>query len=128
MIIRAFITVLCGIGLYVAIFMLQKTRRSERGLLREPSVVDSPRARLFGGLPNAQIGVLYYPAFLVGIWVAHRPWELGVLLIVSALVGVVSVVLAYSLLFVTRMPCPYCWTAHAINWMLVVANAALIFR
>jgi uncharacterized membrane protein len=39
--------------------------------------------------------------------------------------GGVSAVLAYSLLFVTRMPCTYCWTSHAINWTLAFCLAAL---
>jgi uncharacterized membrane protein len=40
----------------------------------------------------------------------------------------VSVVLAYSLLFVTKMPCVYCWTSHAVNWMLAVGVAALLVQ
>jgi uncharacterized membrane protein len=31
-----------------------------------------------------------------------------------------SAYLAYSLLFVTRMPCVYCWTGHVVNWSLVL--------
>jgi len=123
--IRIAITILCGVGLYAALFMLAKTRRAERGELTEPSVVESPRARLFGP-PNALLGVLYYPAAAIGMWLAwalHLPWLLLTVAIVSIGPAVVSLVLGYSLLFVTRRACPFCWTAHATNWLL----SALIF-
>jgi len=101
--------------------MLRKLRRAERGELTEPSVVRSPRARLFGP-PNSTFGVWYYlllagalwaiPLFgLSGAWVA-------VLAAVALVPAAVSAALAYSLLFVTRASCPYCWTAHVVNWLL----------
>lgn len=126
--IRAVITLLCGVGLYVSLFMLAKTRRAERGELREPSVVQSPRARLFGGRPNALLGTIYYPAFAIAIWLAVAPWQLGLLLAISGFAAVVSIVLAYSLLFVTRMPCPYCWTAHVLNWLLAACTLLLFLK
>ena len=126
--IRAVITLFCGVGLYVSLFMLRKTRRAERGELREPSVVQSPRARLFGGTPNAVFGTLYYPALALAVWFATASWQLGLLLTISAFAAVVSLALAYSLLFVTRMPCPYCWTAHAINLMLALCNTLLFLK
>ena len=125
MFIRAVITLLCGVGLYVSLFMLRKTRRAERGELREPSVVQSPRARLIGGTPNALLGALYYPAFAIAVWFATAPWQLGLLLTISGFAAVVSLALAYSLLFVTRMPCTYCWTAHGINLLLALCNTLL---
>jgi uncharacterized membrane protein len=36
------------------------------------------------------------------------------------LAAVSSAYLAYSLAFVTRMPCTYCWSAHAINLALPI--------
>jgi uncharacterized membrane protein len=119
--IRIAITILCGVGLHTALFMLAKSRRAERGELTEPSVVESPRARLFGP-PNALLGAFYYPAAALGVWFAwalHLPWLVLAIAIVSIGPAVVSLVLAYSLLFVTRRACPYCWTAHATNWLLV---------
>lgn len=120
MLLRMVITVLCGVGLYTSLFMLGKTRRDERGLLSEPSVVQTPRARLFGGLPNALLGALYYPLMAAGVWIAlaHVPALELALLAVSAVAAATSLVLAYSLLFVTKMPCPYCWASHAVNWLL----------
>lgn len=126
MALRLIITVLCGVGLYVSVFMLAKTRRGERGELSEPSVVQTPRARLFVNTPNALLGVVYYAAVAAGIWVIHAPLLWSALIIASVLAAVTSAYLAYSLLFVTRMPCPYCWTSHAINWMLLTALVALV--
>ncbi len=127
MVVKVLITMLCGVGLYASLFMLGKARRAARGQLREPSVVETPRARLFGGLPNALLGAGYYPALAVVSWLSLGK-TLG--LVVFAIVlfaAAVSVVLAYSLLFVTRRPCPYCWTSHAINWLLVLLVAMHIW-
>ncbi len=117
------ITVLCGVGLYAALFMLRKSVKAGRGELREASVVQTPRARLLGRIPNALLGAVYYPAFGVAVWFADRPWEILTLLTICAFAAAVSAVLGYSLLFVTRMPCLYCWTSHAINWSLALCYA-----
>jgi uncharacterized membrane protein len=119
MIVSGVITVLCGVGLYASLFMLGKARLAERGLLPEPSVVQTPRARLFGGMPNALIGGCYYPALAIATWLPlPQSLEIVVLAMVVA-AAATSLYLAYSLLFVTRRSCPYCWTTHAINWLLV---------
>ncbi|HEY1653940.1 MAG TPA: vitamin K epoxide reductase family protein [Candidatus Tumulicola sp.] len=121
MVFKAIITVLCGVGLYASVFMLIKTRRAQRGELAEPSVVQSPRARLYGGLPNALLGALYYPALAVTLWFAPLPEAAGIAVLAAvALAGATSAVLAWSLLFVTRRACPYCWTAHLVNWSLAL--------
>ena len=124
-ILEAAITVLCGVGLYVSLFMLAKTRRAERGLLTEPSVVQTPRARLYGGVPNAVLGVVYYAALAVAVWVVRSRAGAAVVLAAVAFAAITSVVLAYSLLFVTRRACPYCWTGHAINWSLAILTPLL---
>lgn len=119
MIVAAVVTVLCGVGLYASLFMLRKARQAERGSLAEPSVVQSPRARLFGGLSNALVGAVYYTALAVVVWLPlTRPEALTLLAIVAFAAGT-SVLLAYSLLFVTRRACAYCWTSHTVNWSLV---------
>ena len=118
------ITMLCGVGLYASLFMLAKTKRAERGELTEPSVVQSPRARLLGGVPNAAIGIIYYPALAIAVWTA-RPAILVAALGACVLAALMSVALAYSLLFVTRRSCTFCWTGHAINWSLVPLCATL---
>jgi uncharacterized membrane protein len=113
------ITMLCGVGLYTSLFMLSKTRRAERGLLSEPSVVQTARARLYGGVPNALLGAAYYPAVAAAIWFVHGRVPEIILLTIVGFAALTSGVLAYSLLFVTKRPCPYCWTAHAVNWLLL---------
>jgi uncharacterized membrane protein len=120
MLVRAIITVLCGVGLYASLFMLAKTRRHERGQLSEPSVVQTPRARLYGGVPNALLGAIYYPVLAVAIWLIRRPPLTLVVLAAALVAALTSLVLAYSLLFVTRRPCPYCWASHVVNWALLV--------
>ena len=119
------ITVLCGVGLYASLFMLAKGRRAARGLLEEPSVVESPRARLYGGLPNAALGSAYYPALAAAVWFVRSPAGAAAVLVAVAFAAITSLVLAYSLLFVTKRPCAYCWTSHAVNWLLAVFSVWL---
>jgi uncharacterized membrane protein len=116
--VRAVITIFCGVGLYVSLFMLRKSGRAARGELRGPSVVKTPRAHLFG-VPNSLLGAIYYPVMGIGVWLAHgTPLEVA-LFAVALGAALTSVLLAYSLLFVTRRPCPYCWTSHVVNWALL---------
>jgi len=119
MIFRVTTLLLCALGLYVSAFMLRKTMRLARGGGSEPSVVQSPRARVAGGVPNALLGLFYYAALALAslLWAVPGVWPLGV----AAALGAAgfSAYLAYSLLFVTRMACAYCWTGHVVNWMLL---------
>ncbi len=119
MVVRTVITVLCGVGLYASLFMLRKSIRAAQGAIRGPSVVKSPRAQLFG-VPNSLLGLLYYPAVALTVWFVHSPVAAAVLLVAVFFAAATSVVLAYSLLFVTRLACPYCWTSHAVNWALLL--------
>ncbi len=114
---RIIISVLCALGLYASVFMFRKAALAREGRLEAPSVVQRPAARLFLGVPNALLGIAYYLAVAATVWTL--PALCTPLLIAAVLAGAVSLYLAYSLLFVTRMPCPYCWTSHAINWSLV---------
>ena len=119
MIFRVTTLLLCALGLYVSAFMLRKTMRLAREGGSEPSVVQSPRARVAGGVPNALLGLFYYAALALAslLWAVPGVWPLGV----AAALGAAgfSAYLAYSLLFVTRMACVYCWTGHVVNWMLL---------
>lgn len=126
MLVRGIITVLSGVGLYTSLFMLAKSRRAARGELPGPSVVKTPRAHLYG-VPNALLGTIYYPALATAIWLVH-----GRVATLAVLAGVLfaaltSAVLAYSLLFVTRRQCPYCWTAHAVNWAILLLCGWLLW-
>jgi uncharacterized membrane protein len=120
MLLQVVITVLCGVGLYTTLFMLGKTRRAERGLLEEPSVVKLPAARLYWGLPNALLGAVYYPALAIAVWFGRGHVVSLIVLTIVAFAAVTSAFLAYSLLFMSRRECPYCWTAHVTNWALLV--------
>ncbi len=127
MVVRGLITLLCGVGLYTSLFMLARSRRAARGELRGPSVVKTPREHLYG-VPNAFLGTIYYPALAAAIWLARPPAALLVVLAAVLFAAVTSAVLAYSLLFVTRRECPYCWTAHAVNWALLALVGVLLMR
>lgn len=118
MILRVAITICCVVGLYVSLFMLRKSIRAARGEIAGPSVVKTPRAHLFG-VPNALLGAIYYPALAAAVWLIRgTALEIALLVLVLGAAGT-SVVLAYSLLFVTRRECPYCWTSHLMNWTLL---------
>jgi uncharacterized membrane protein len=112
------IAVLAAVGIYVSAFMLFKQRRGERGGLSEPSVVMTARART-AGVSNALVGLLFYVGMLILTPLLSHPlaWVLAVA--AALLASALSVYLAYSLLFVTRMPCAYCWTGHVVNWLLL---------
>lgn len=126
--VRLIITVLCGVGLYASLFMLRKTRRAEQGLLVEPSVVQMPRARLLIGIPNAAFGAAYYVLLGICIWLPRSAALSATLTLASLLAVAMSAMLAYSLLRVTRMPCPYCWTSHAINALLLLCMVLVLFK
>lgn len=118
------ITILCALGLYASVFMLRKSFAARAGHLQEPSVVDRPAATLLFGVPNAALGLGYYVLLGGGVWVARGAgWVL--LAVAAAAAAAMSLRLAYSLLFITRMPCVYCWTSHAINWLLVLLLLAV---
>lgn len=116
---RLLIDALSVIGSYASVFMLAKASRYERGEAIGPSVVQTPRARLFGGVQNSAFGLVYYSAMFIAAWFLHAPVVWYAALAAAALAAVVSAYLAYSLLFVTRMPCPFCWTGHVVNWSLL---------
>lgn len=124
MVIRGVITLLCGVALYTSLFMLDKSRRAARGDVAGPSVVKTPRAHLFG-VPNSLVGALYYPAVAVAVWFVRTPAAEIVLLAAMLAAAVTSLYLAYSLLYITRRSCPYCWTAHVVNWSLLLLGGWL---
>ena len=77
------------------------------------SVLDTPRAKLFS-VPNAVFGIGAYLYAILNI--VFFPVWLGFLIFSLALLR--SIYLAYSLLFVTKIPCPLCFTTHGINLIL----------
>ena|SRR5665213_1259620 len=126
---RIAITVLCAAGFYVAVAMLRKSLMAERGELAGPSVVEEPHARLFFGTPNALWGTLYYPLLVGAAWFAPAAPTLRWIAIAAvAAAAATSLVLAYSLLFITKRECPYCWTSHVINGLLLFIVPLEVFR
>lgn len=119
LLVRTVISVLCAVGFYASVFMLNKSLRAARGALTEPSVVQTERATLFFGMPNSLIGLLYYAAIAAVSWLARGTMPIALAAAAAAFAAGTSAYLAYSLLFVTRRSCPYCWTAHAVNWSLL---------
>jgi uncharacterized membrane protein len=113
-----------GTGMYVAQHMYRKSRRAEKGELDEPSIVERPAARSLFGVPNAAFGIAYYGFQLAALPICGAPLIRRGIGAASALALAQSVYLMYSLLFVTRMPCPYCWTGHAVNVLLFALAVA----
>lgn len=126
LLLNSFITALCAVGAYASVFMLRKTALAARGRLTEPSIVQTPRARLFAGLPNALFGCVYYLALASVVWWCPTPPAHWAALVAATAAGVTSLYLAYTLAFVTRRSCPYCWTAHVVNWLLLASVAWLL--
>lgn len=104
--------------------MLRKSLAARAGRLSEPSVVERPAAKLLFGVPNAALGMVYYLLLGILVWEASGAVRVA-LIVAAAAAAAVSARLAYSLLFVTRMPCVYCWASHTINWLLVLLVLAI---
>ena len=80
-------------------------------------VVETPRARLFG-IPNSVYGMGLYTYLILFFLGVPLPW--GIALVATGLSVARSVYLAYSLIFVTGIPCPLCITSHLINTILFI--------
>ena len=111
---------LCAVGLYVSIYMQRKVMLARAGALTEASVVQTPRARIVGGVPNSAFGIAYYVLIALASFALSVPGVRIAALIAASLAAAMSLYLAYSLLFVTKMPCVNCWTGHVVNWALLV--------
>jgi len=118
--VRFLVLALCAVGLYVSIYMQRKAMLARAGALTEASVVQTPRARVVGGVPNSLIGIGYYFFLATASFALADPAVYVAALIASSLAAAMSLYLAYSLLFVTKMPCVNCWTGHIVNWALLV--------
>ena len=85
------------------------------------SIVFTPRARVFG-LPNSLLGQVFYVALFVGVPLGFLENSILFRLYLGAsLVTVVlGLYLSYSLLFITRVRCPLCFTSHGLNAAIFV--------
>ncbi len=86
------------------------------------TVLETPRAKIFG-IPNSAFGMIVYGYLIVGS--LFFPPLLGFLLLALALGR--SLYLAYSLLFVTKIPCTLCFFSHAINLILFLIYTYRVF-
>lgn len=107
--------------------MHAKAEADRRGELQETSVVQTPRARLFGGIDNAVIGLAYYPAVAIASFFFFVPFVRVATLAAAAAATAVSLYLLYSLLFVTKMKCTNCMVAHACNIVIACGLTELAF-
>lgn len=86
------------------------------------TVVNTPAARLFAGIPNSVLGIIYYGFVLVvlaaDLWA--RPGVLLVLTGAAAVTVVSGVYLVIQLYRVMRVSCPLCVAVHVINLLLAV--------
>jgi uncharacterized membrane protein len=82
------------------------------------SVLQSPQARLFG-LPNFDLGILYYTG-LLGSAVLPMLWKqlFGVLFLGSIITVVTGFYLSYVLVFRLRIRCMLCFLSHAVNLLI----------
>ena len=98
------------------------------------TVLGTPRAKLWG-LPNSVFGLALYLYLIGWVYVLHAkvqppnelvfsPWAALVFL---GLASARSVYLAHSLIFVTKIPCPLCFTTHVINLILFFSVFKIIF-
>ena len=78
------------------------------------TVLETPRAKLVG-IPNSVFGMFMYAYLILESWFFF-PSIIGLILLAAAVLR--SIYLAYSLLFVTKIPCPLCFTSHGINLVL----------
>ena len=116
---RFVVLALCAVGLYVSIAMQRKAILARRGALPEASVVQTARATIIGRVPNSAIGIAYYALIAAAAFALSVPAVRIAALVAAAAAAAMSLYLAYSLLFVTRMPCANCWTGHVVNWALL---------
>ena len=125
LVLKIIVDLLCAVGFYVSVHMFERSTLAKAGKVPGKSVVKSPAARLYFGVPNALWGMIFYVAIAILIWFAHGPiiWTLIFLGVAAA--GLTSIYLAYRLIYVSKTVCPYCWTSHAINWALVILSLAI---
>ncbi|HEY5094852.1 MAG TPA: vitamin K epoxide reductase family protein [Candidatus Eremiobacteraceae bacterium] len=117
---HALVIACCIVGFQASLEMHNKAEADRRGELLDKSVVQTPRARLFGGVDNAAIGLAYYPAIAVAsFFFSVAPVRIAAL-VAAAAATAVSLYLLYSLLFITKMKCTNCWMANTMNVMILV--------
>jgi uncharacterized membrane protein len=118
-VVHVLVIVCCVVGFIASRTMHVKAEADRRGDLREASVVQSPRARLFGGIDNAMIGLAYYPAVATASFFFAVPIIRISTLVAASAAMAVSIYLLYSLFFITKMRCTNCVLANATNIVIM---------
>ena len=120
---------LCLIGLWISVYFTAVSYHwispdvkwvPQVCQLKEAScqlVLQTPRAKLFG-IPNSVYGIVLFSYLILFFLGLPLPWVWG--FIGAGLATLRSIYLAHSLLFVTRIPCPLCFTSHGINLFLFI--------
>ena len=126
---NTFIVLLSCVGLWISIYFTgvycqwfsphalwipKVCRLTEKSCL---TVLDTPRAKIFG-VPNSAFGIVIYSYLILGAFFFSP--MIGLALISLALLR--SLYLAYSLIFITKIPCVLCFTSHAINLLLFLLH------
>jgi uncharacterized membrane protein len=94
------------------------------------TVLETPYARLFR-VPNSVVGLLFYGLIALVCAVSWRTGSIALLpyaFAASVVALLVSVYLAYALVYRLHRPCRLCFLSHGINLLLVVLLAALMGR
>jgi uncharacterized membrane protein len=94
------------------------------------NVARAPEAHILG-VPNSLFGLGFYAAILAaavarvmfGFWPVPQA-----LAAIAVLAAVLSLYLAYTLVFQLQVLCPLCFTAHAINLCLAGIFVYIAFR
>ena len=82
------------------------------------TILETPQARLFG-IPNADLGILYYTG-LMGSALLSPLWkQLYLMLFLGSLVTVATgFYLTYVLVFRLHIHCSLCFMSHTVNFLI----------
>ncbi len=87
------------------------------------TVLLTSQAALFAGLPNTVLGIFWYAALalwsIAKIWMPPPQWLDTMMVLGAAATMGVSIYLMVTLFFLLRQSCSLCYTAHAINIVIL---------
>jgi uncharacterized membrane protein len=82
------------------------------------TVLETRQAKVFG-VPNFDLGILFYTGLVVSVLLPDVWKELRTMLFFGSIVAVaMGFYLSYSLLFQLKVHCRLCYTSHAINFLI----------
>jgi uncharacterized membrane protein len=90
------------------------------------TVLKAPEARLFG-VPNFDLGMLYYTSLLASAALSVLWRQLHLMLFLGSIVTVVAgLYLSYVLVFRLRVRCTLCFLSHAVNFLVFLILVATL--